>query len=141
MTRTIVAGYAQSIGEYEGKMSTGVMCASPVVPSTRMADESPVEEPENKEPESPTLDQKYVTRLRNKRPVAKLIAFGTGVLAVLVFANNIIEQGEKFWYRIHPPKVTEPAPFAARVNLIMQPSIPWFYLSNRHTPRIWGIER
>jgi hypothetical protein len=94
-----------------------------------MSEESPEEEPQGKEDdEKPTLDQQYVTNLRNRPKIAAVIAFGVVVLAVLSFANKIIEQGEKLWSRIHPPPT-----FDARVNLIFESRpLPLVFLVTDH---------
>jgi hypothetical protein len=93
-----------------------------------MSDESTKEEPENREPKSPTLDQKYITWPRNKRPIALVIVIGAILLSGLKYANDLYDEAVKAWAMIFPAKRTEPATFAVRLIVSVQTDVPLFYI-------------
>jgi hypothetical protein len=91
-------------------------------------DDSTKEESENKEPESSTLDQKYITWLRNKRPIAVVIAIGAVLLSGLIYVNELHDEAVKAWAWFFPAKETGPATFAVRIGALVQTDIPLFYI-------------
>lgn len=100
-----------------------------------MADESPntdgessEEEPAGKETEPLTLDREILSKLRNKRPIAVMIVVAMILLLGLKYANNLHDEVVKVGAWLFAEKKTEPATFAVRLDLLLEPTVPLFYI-------------